>query len=75
MKKALLAFGMLLMSGAAANAGGLKSRLSSSVQLTVDGPVVSSTRLGSSYSVSGSNISVTGLGGLTGFSATKKCNY
>ena len=70
MKKALLAFSMLLMSGAAANAGGLTSRLSSSVQLTVDGPVVSSTRLGSSYSVSGSNISVTALGGLTGSSAT-----
>ena len=70
MKKALLAFGMLLMSGAAANAGGLTSRLSSSVQLTVDGPVVSSTRLGSSYSASGSNISVTTLGGLTGSSAT-----
>ena len=70
MKKVLLTFGMLLMTGTAANAGGLTSRLSSSVQLTVDGPVVSSFRLGSSYSVSGSNISVTALGGLTGSSAT-----
>ena len=70
MKKALLAFGMVLMSVSSASAGGLTSRLSSSVQLTVDGPVVSSTRLGSSYSVSGSNVSVTALGGLTGSSAT-----
>ena len=37
---------------------------------TVDGPAVQSTRLGSSYSVSGSNISVTTLGGLTGGTAT-----
>ena len=36
----------------------------------VDGPAVQSTRLGSSYSVSGSNISVTELGGLTGGTAT-----
>jgi len=70
MKKALLAFGMVLISATSASAGGLTSRLSSSVQLTVDGPVPSSTRLGSSYSVSGSNISVTTLGGLTGSSAT-----
>lgn len=70
MKKVLLAFGMVLISASSASAGGLTSRLSSSVQLTVDGPVTSSTRLGSSYSVSGSNISVTTLGGLTGSSAT-----
>lgn len=70
MKKALLAFGMVLISASSASAGGLTSRLSSSVQLTVDGPVTSSTRLDSSYSVSGSNVSVTNLGGLTGSSAT-----
>ena len=70
MKKALFAFGMILMSSSSALAGGITHKLSSSVQLTVDGPAVQSTRLGSSYSVTGNNISVTTLGGLTGSSAT-----
>ena len=48
----------------------ITSRITDSVQLTVDGPAVQSTRLGSTYSVSGSNVSVTTLGGLTGSSAT-----
>ena len=65
MKKALFAFGMLLMTGAAANAGALTSRLSSSVQLTVDAAATKAVRLGNSYSVSGSNVTTTGgLGGL-----------
>jgi hypothetical protein len=68
MKKALFAFGMLLM--AAPAYADITHRMSSSIQLTVEGPAVQSTRLGSSYSVSGSNISVTTLGGLTGGSAT-----
>ena len=53
MKKALLAFGMLLMTAGAANAGGLVHKMSSSVQLTT------ATRLGSQYSVSGSNVNTT----------------
>ena len=61
---------MLLMTAGSVSARELTSRHSASVQLTVEGPVVQSTRLGSSYSVSGSNISVTTLGGLTGGSAT-----
>ncbi len=61
---------MLMMSAGSVSASELTSRHSASVQLTVEGPVVQSTRLGSSYSVSGSNISVTTLGGLTGGSAT-----
>lgn len=48
----------------------ITSRITDSVQLTVDGPAVQSTRTGSSYSVSGSNISVSTLGGLTTGSAT-----
>lgn len=59
MKKALLAFSMLLMTGTAANAGGLTSRLSSSVQLTVDAAATRAVRLGNSYSVSGSGVSTT----------------
>jgi len=40
------------------------SKFSTSVQLTVDAAASQATRLGSSYSVSGSNVSAT-LGGLT----------
>ena len=61
---------MLLMSAGSVSAGELTSRHSSSVQLTVEGPAIQSTRLGSSYSVSGNNINVTTLGGLHGGSAT-----
>ena len=62
MKKAVLLFGMLLMA-APANAD-LITKHSTSVQLTVDAAASQATRLGSSYSVSGSNVSAT-LGGLT----------
>ena len=62
MKKAVLLFGMLLMA-APANAD-LITKHSTSVQLTVDAAASQTTRLGSSYSVSGSNVSAT-LGGLT----------
>ena len=59
MKKALLAFGMILMTTSAANAGGLVHRMSSSVQLTVDSARTTATRLGSQYSISGSNVNTT----------------
>ena len=48
----------------------IRSTIIDSVQLTVEGPALQSTRIGSTYSVSGSNIGVTTLGGLTGASAT-----
>jgi hypothetical protein len=67
MKKAALLFGMLLMA-APANAD-LITKHSTSVQLTVDAAASQATRLGSSYSVSGSNVSAT-LGGLTAPSGT-----
>ena len=62
MKRALIAFGMLLMA-APANAD-LITKHSSSIQLTVDASASQATRLGSTYSVSGNNVSAT-LGGLT----------
>ena len=62
MKKAVLLFGMLLM--AAPAHADLTHKISSSVQLTVDASASQATRLGSTYSVSGSNVSAT-LGGLT----------
>ena len=47
---------MILMAAPAANAGGLVHKMSSSVQLTVDTARSTATRLGSQYSVSGSNV-------------------
>jgi len=50
---------MILMTAPAANAGGLVHKMSSSVQLTVDAARATATRIGSSYSISGSNIDTT----------------
>jgi len=49
---------------APASAAEIRSTIVDSVQLTVDGPAIQSTRIGSEYSVSGTNISVTTLGSL-----------
>ena len=57
--KSLIAFGMVLMTATAANAGGIVSRHSASVQLTVDAATTTASRIGSSYSISGSNIDTT----------------
>lgn len=57
--KRLLPLIMILMAAPAANAGGLVHKMSSSVQLTVDSARTTATRLGSQYSVSGSNVSTT----------------
>jgi len=57
--KRLLPFVMLLMTASAANAGGLVSKHASSVQLTVDAARTQATRIGSSFSISGSNIDTT----------------
>jgi len=56
MKKALFAFGMLLMTAGAANAGGLVTKHASSVQLTVDAARSTATRVGNSYAISGVGI-------------------
>ena len=53
-----------------ASAAEINNTITDSVQLTVNGAGVSTQRIGSSYSVSGNNIDVTTLGGLTGGSAT-----
>ena len=57
--KKFLPLVMLLMTASAANAGGLVHKMSSSVQLTVDTARTTATRLGSQYSISGSNVSTT----------------
>ena len=64
MNKAFIAFGMLLMTAGAANAGGLVTKHASSVQLTVDAARSTAVRIGDSYSAAGSNISVTTMGTL-----------
>ena len=69
MKKLLLLVSALFLASPVVSAE-ITSRITDSVQLTVDGPAVQSTRMGSSYSVSGSNIDVTTLGGLAVGSAT-----
>ena len=68
MKKLILLASSLFLVSPAMSAE-ITSRITDSVQLTVDGPAIQSTRIGSSYSVSGSNIGVETLGGLTGGSA------
>ena len=58
MKAGLIAFGMLLL-GTPALAGGIVSKHASSVQLTVDAARSTATRIGSSFSISGSNVDTT----------------
>ena len=57
--KKFLPLMMLLMTASAANAGGLVSKHASSVQLVVDSARTQATRIGSSFSISGSNIDTT----------------
>ena len=59
MKRAFIAFGMLLMTAGAANAGGLVTKHASSVQLTVDAARSTASRIGSSFSISGSGVDTT----------------
>jgi hypothetical protein len=59
MNKAIIAIGMLLMTTSAAQAGGLVTKHASSVQLTVDAARSTASRIGSSFSISGSNIDTT----------------
>lgn len=74
MKKAWIAFGMLLMTAGAAQAD-ITHKISSSVQLTVDAAASQATRIGSSYSVSGSNVSITTEGGLGALTAGSAVGY
>ena len=62
--KKILPLIMLLMTAGAVNAGGLVSKHSSSVQLTVDAARSTAIRIGDSYSAAGSNIAVTTMGTL-----------
>ena len=57
--KKIIPFAMILLTASAANAGGLVTKHAASVQLTVDAARSTATRLGSSFSISGSNIDTT----------------
>ena len=57
--KKFLPLVMLLMTASVANAGGLVSKHAASVQLTVDSARTQATRIGSSFSISGTNIDTT----------------
>ena len=48
-----------IVTASAANAGGLVTKHAASVQLTVDAARSTATRIGSSFSISGSNIDTT----------------
>ena len=84
MKKALLLFGMILMSGTAARAD-LTHRLSSSTQLQVDAGYTSVSRAANTYSTSGSGVSTTitpsggsaasDLGGISAVSAAGAATF
>lgn len=57
--KRFLPFVMLLMTASAAQAGGIVSTHSSSVQLTVDAARTQATRMGNTFSISGNGIHTT----------------
>jgi hypothetical protein len=54
--KRFLPFIMLMMTASVANAGGLVSSQSSSVQLTVEAARSTAIRMGNSYSINGTNV-------------------
>ena len=64
MKKLLLVLCGVTLFGSAASAAEIRNVITDSVQLTVNGSSTATERLASSYSVSGSNVSVTTMGGL-----------
>ena len=70
MKKLLLAVSAGVIFVSSASAAEVKNVITDSVQLTVNGSGITNQRIGSTYSVSGSNIAVETLGSLTGGSAT-----
>ena len=64
MKRLLLVFSLFF--AIPVNAAEITSRITDSVQLKVDGAAVQSTRIGASYSASGTNIQSSAFGGVGG---------
>ena len=74
MNKFLLAAALLIGSAAPANAD-LTHKISSSVSLTVDAAASAATRIGSSYSVTGNNITLDTAGGLGSLTPASAVGY
>jgi len=68
MKRLLLAFSLFFT--IPVNAAEITSKITDSVQLKVDGAAVQSTRIGASYSVSGTNVQFSGQNSSFGLSQT-----
>lgn len=66
MKKYIIAGILTLGTFSSASAAEITSRITDSIQLKVDGAAVQSTRLGASYSASGTNIQSSAFGGVNG---------
>jgi hypothetical protein len=64
MKRLLLAFSLFFITPV--SAAEITSKITDSVQLGVQGAAVQSTRIGASYSASGTNIQATSFGGVGG---------
>jgi hypothetical protein len=64
MKRLLLAFSLFFITPV--SAAEITSKITDSVQLSVQGAAVQSTRIGASYSASGTNIQSTSFGGVGG---------
>jgi hypothetical protein len=64
MKRLLLAFSLFFVTPV--SAAEITSRITDSIQLGVQGAAVQSTRIGASYSASGTNIQSTSFGGVNG---------
>ena len=74
MKKILLITSLLFLGATGARAD-IVHRISASTQLTVDAAASAATRLGSSYSVQGSNLTAGTMGGLTAATATAAAGH
>lgn len=64
MKRLLLAFSLFFITPV--NAAEITSKITDSIQLGVQGAAIQTERVGGSYSVSGTNVNVTTLGGVGG---------
>ena len=67
--KKYLSILLILLGGSAVHAGGLSTRHQSSLQLTVEPARTISTRVGNSYSISGTNVNTTHTPAASGSSA------
>jgi len=66
MKKVITALAATFFVMPVTNAAEITSRITDSVQLKVDGAAIQSTRIGASYSASGTNIQSSAFGGVSG---------